>query len=317
MLKTVRNNHIISNLLMVGMIALLAVCVFTPNIVILKKISSHAVQLMVLYLGAGLFFHIFDRKRLLFTAFACSAALCIYFKLSSDITIAPPVKTEQPTFLLSHTSTGNLLADPGTSLHSLINQKADIVSILEITPNWEDILEQTLAEHYPYHATITRIDDFGCALFSKFPLVRVDTVYYDDLPNLFATIALDDDHAINVFSSNTNPPLFRRSFEQLRAQLDVIANCVLETTGPTITAGNYHLDQFSDEIQDFRVKANLKDSRKSMSPSLYPPTSHIFYNNDLECLTFSNWYNDVAERVGIIGEFQFKKLDDSAATGME
>ncbi|MDH3244889.1 MAG: hypothetical protein OEM26_09760 [Saprospiraceae bacterium] len=317
MLKTVLSHPFVSNLLIVGMISILAITVFTPDIVILKKISSHAVQLMLLYLVAGLIFHLFDQQRLLFTAFACSAALCIYFKLRADISIAPPVKTEEPTFLLAHTSTSSLTAPDGNSIHSLLSQDADIVTLVEITPNWERALEGSLTSRYPYYSTITRIDDHGCAIFSKYPIVAVDTFYFGEIPNLQTKIELNSLHQITVFTSNTNPPLFRRSFEQLRNQLDAVADCVMETTGPILTTGNYHLDQFSDEIQDFRVKAELNDSRKTLSPSLYPPTNHIFFSRDLECLNFSNFYNDFSERIGIIGEFQFQKLRDSASTGMD
>ena len=299
------------------MITIMALIIYTPNVVILKKIASHAVHIMILFLAAGMFFLIFDQKRLLFTAFACSAGLCLYFKFVANISINVPIKTSEPSLLITHTNTSELLDDVENNLSAFLKTDADIICLVEITPDWEVVLDDYFSETYPFSVTMTRIDHLGAAVFSKFPITRTDTIYYEDIPNLRIDLQVDRDHRLKLYCSNTNPPLYRRSFEQLRNQLNIIADQITGSNTPVMTCGNYNLDQFSDELQDFRAQANLNDSRKTMSPSLNPPTDHIFYSNALECLSFRNVYNQYSNRIGIIGEFQYINGHEHDSAGME
>ncbi|NND31006.1 MAG: endonuclease/exonuclease/phosphatase family protein [Saprospiraceae bacterium] len=274
---------------------------------ILKRISSHASQIMLLLLGSGLFFLLFDQKRLLFTAFGCVAALCLHFKQVANIDLVAPIKTTEPSITIAQVSTVELAEHWETSVTSLIQSDADVISILEITPDWEMLLEQQLKDAYPYSAILTRIDILGVGIFSKIPMARVDTLTIAEVPHLRASLEVGEYADIALYSFNTNPPLFRTSLLQLRNQLSGLSAEIDAQGKACITAGNFNLDQFADEIQDFRAKARLFDSRKTMSPSLNTPTSHIFYNSDFECLTFTNLYDNASYRIGIIGEYQLKR----------
>ena len=308
MLKDLFRNRIISTTLIAGMLALTALCVMkTPDVMILKRISAHAIQIMILLLVAGLFFFLMNQKRLLFTAFGCVVALCLHFKRVANINLVKPVKTSEPTLIIAQTSTADLAEHWQSSVASLIQSKADILSILELTPDWEALLTHKLAQDYPYQALNTRIDIFGSAIFSKYPLARVDTLQLREVPHLKATIRLPGEQQTQIYSFNTNPPLFRTSLLDLRIQLQELSNDIEQSNLTTIATGNFNLDQFADEIQDFRASSNLLDSRRTMSPSLYTPTNHIFYSKSFTCLRFSNLYDTASLRIGIIGEYQFVK----------
>ncbi len=306
MLKALFGHIVINRLSMLGMVLVTFVCIDAPDVVILKRLASHSTQIMLLFVAVGLFFLIIDQRRLLFTAFGCAAILCLYFKLVADISLSQPVKTSEPSLTVAHLSTSDLASGWQLALKAVIDEQADIITFIELTPDWQKLLETHLQKHYTYHAELTRIDNFGLAIYSRFPITAVDTIYYEEIPTLDALIRLNPDLEVRILTSNTNPPLFRRSFEQLRNQLDAIAQRSLTYQGPTLTTGHYNLDQFSDELQDFRAKANLKDSRKTMSSSLNPPTNHIFYNDFLECLRFQNMYDTVNNRIGIFGEYQLR-----------
>lgn len=308
MLKDLFRNRIFSTTLIAGMLALTALCIMkTPDVMILKRISAHAIQIMILLLGAGLFFFLMNQKRLLFTAFGCVAALCLHFKQVANINLVQPVKTSEPTLMIAQTSTTDLAEHWQTSVESLIQSKADILSILELTPDWEELLTNKLAHDYPYKALNTRIDIFGSAIFSKYPVARIDTLQLREVPHLKTTIQLPGELQTQIYSFNTNPPLFRTSLLDLRIQLKELSNDIELSNMPCIATGNFNLDQFADEIQDFRASSKLSDSRRTMSSSLYTPTNHIFYSNSFACLRFSNLYDTASLRIGIIGEYQFVK----------
>jgi hypothetical protein len=310
MFKILLKHKLINAVLIIGMIALTAICILkTPDIMLLKRISGHASQIMLLLFGTGLFFFILDQKRLLFTAFGCVAALCLHFKNVANINLALPVKTAEPSFAIAQVSTVDLSEHWQTSVESLIKSNADILSILEITPDWENLLRGQLKETYPYYTILTRIDLLGLAVFSKFPIEQVDTLVYEEVPHLKTKINIDNLKEVLLYSFNTNPPLFRNSLLQLRNQLASLAEEIDNQGNACMASGNFNLDQFADGIQDFRAKAHLLDSRKTMSPSLYTPTSHIFYSIAFECLRFTNLYDDASYKIGIIGEYQFRRND--------
>ena len=109
MLKALFQNRIISTLVIVGMLSITALSIMkTPDIMILKRITAHAIQFMLLLLGAGLFFLAIDQKRLLFAAFGCVAALCLHFKRVANISLILPIKTSEPTLMVAQTSTSDL-----------------------------------------------------------------------------------------------------------------------------------------------------------------------------------------------------------------
>ena len=314
MVKTLLKHRLVNPTLVVGMIALTAICIFkTPDIMMLKRISSHASQIMLLLLGSGLFFLVFDQKRLLFTAFGCVAALCLHFKHVANIDLILPVKTSEPTLTVAQVSTADLAEHWQTSVESLNQSNADVISILEITPDWQVLLKQQLEETYPYSTILTRIDLLGVGIFSKVPITKVDTLIFEEVPHLRATMDVENYAEIAVYTFNTNPPLFRTSLLQLRNQLSLLAGEIQGQNKACIATGNYSLDQFADEIQDFRAKTDLLDSRKTMSPSLNTPTSHIFYNEHFACLRFANLYDDASYRIGIIGEYQLKRNEEILA----
>ncbi len=313
MLRALLENRIVSAVLMTGMVLLTAVCIFKmPDVILLKRISMYSTHIMILLLGAGVFFHMISQKRLLFTAFGCVAALCLHFKQVANINLVVPIKTTEPTLSIMQTSTSYLVENWEGALGVLKESDADMVSILEMTPDWEALLNTRLTREYPYRIFDTRIDIFGTAFFSKHPFLQSDTLYFEEIPHLEVSVDVGQNHVIHVYCFSTNPPLFRNSLLQLRNQLDGIADIVDNQDVPCIVTGNFNLDQFADEIQDFRAKSELLDSRKTMSPSLVTPTNHIFYSKDFECLRFANVYDTTSLRIGIIGEYQFKSRTDIA-----
>lgn len=308
MLKALFQNRVVSTLVIAGMLSITAISIMkTPDVMILKRISAHAIQFMILLLGAGLFFLIIDQRRLLLTAFACVAALCLHFKRVANINLIQPVKTAEPVLMVAQTSTTDLAEHWQSSVNTLIRAQADILSIIDLTPDWETLLSERLDKVYPYRSFNTRIDNYGTAIFSKYPVVRTDTLNLQDIPHLKSTIEIPGGLQAYVYSFNTEPPLFRKSLLQLRNQLKNLSLDITKQPVPVITTGNFNLDQFADEIQDFRASAGLYDSRKSMSPSLFNPTNHIFYSKSFECLRFNNLYDSASVRIGIIGEYQFIK----------
>ena len=87
----------------------------------------------------------------------------------------------------------------------ITDQRPDIVGILECTPDWARALEGL----YPYSSVVTRTDDFGLALFSKFPLAtEPDPAFFRHAPPaLRVQLSLRPDLPVSVFLLHTLPPV--------------------------------------------------------------------------------------------------------------
>jgi len=305
-MKQLLQNKWISNALTVGMLSLVAICIGRPDeILILRKIAQFSLHIMILLLAAGIGFLLFDQRRLLFTAFGSCALLCLVFKVKADASIRPILRTNEPIMTIAHSYT-SVLADNWEEVYKTLDRlNADVITFLEVTPAWQVVLDEYFASEYTNHTSLVRIDDLGAAVYSMFPIASVDTLMYQDNPSLLVAIKMSPQENCQILVSNTNPPLFRQSFIDLREQLSTITTRIEERQAdPLLVVGNFHLDQFADELQDFRAQASLSDSRKTMTPSLSPPTNHIFYNRRLDFLQFSNIYSRNSQRIGITGQYQ-------------
>ncbi len=290
-----------------SIIGLTLVMIITPNVFILKKLATLAVPYMFVLLLVGLIYLVISKKRLMFLSFAACAVMNLYFKFASDITIRPPEITEEPRVTLFLVDMNTFPESWKENEFTLKNVDADLIAIPNYTPDWDFYFQKSLAEKYPFVQRNVRIDDFGMAIFSKFDLDAANIESIQRKPHLRTGVIDQSLRSIKLCMLHTDPPLYKNSFLKLRSQLDSLSKCIGQSNMPLLTFGNFHLDQFSEEIQDFRAKAKLKDSRTSTIPALIPPTHHIFFNDQLECIRFENIYNQKAEKIGIMGEYQYIK----------
>ncbi len=292
-----------------SLLALTAVCILKmPDIILLKRISAYAIPVMLSQLGLGLLFLIFGQRQLMLTSFACCAALCLHFKSVANINLVTPAKTSEQSVTIVQVNTGDLAGDWQSLREALLTSGADVITIGELTPDWQQIVLTELLREYPYQVILTRIDLLGVAICSKFPVGYADTLVFEEVPHLRVNLEVPGQPPIDLYTFGTNPPLFRSSLIQLRRQLALLSEEIRLRSIGAIATGNYNLDQFADEVQDFRASARMLDSRRSLSPTLTPPTNHIFYTADLECLKFQNLYDRQSNRMGIMGEYQFRRL---------
>ncbi|MBX2816834.1 MAG: endonuclease/exonuclease/phosphatase family protein [Saprospiraceae bacterium] len=313
-MRALLNNRWIVNGLTLAMLAVLIICLYRPSqFIFLRTLAGYSLHLLFLYLAAGLGFMFFGQKRLLFTAFACCACLCLVLKVKADASIQAISTTSQPMLHVLQTSVSSIAGAWSDAYESIVESDPDVIAILEVSPSWKKALDSYLLEDYPHVAVNLRIDDFGTAIYSKTPIHHVDTLGSNSIPSLHVTTELVPETAVHLILSNTFPPLFQQSYQDLRQQLTDIGQVAGQLSDRALlTLGNYNLDQFSDELQDFRALGGLEDSRKTMTPSLSPPTNHIFFNEMLDFQHFSNLYDASSRRIGIQGIYQYRDEENMA-----
>ena len=293
---------------MVLLIALALITIFSPEWAFLKKAGEFSVQLMIGYLFLGLGFLVIGNKRLLLTSFACCGALCLFLKQSSNEHLRLPEQTKEEMISIAHFNTSSASDGYASLVQSALESEADIISFQEVTPDWDIYLKQNLSETYPFFASNVRIDPYGMAFFSKIPIENYDTFHYQDIPHQMANISISENKQVNIISAHVLPPVGQVMNERAKMHLNTIAEIIQGKPDPSIVLGDFNLVYWSNEIRDFRNKADLANSRRDIASNLFkiPPYDHIFFSEELECTGFQDISDTISNHLGIIGSYQFK-----------
>ena len=288
-------------------------CIFTPNYFLFKMGARFAGLIMLGYLALGIFFLILKQPQLMFTSFACCAGLCLFLKYSSNSDLKHPVPTDELRIKVAHFNVSASDEDYESTINTMLATDADLISIQELTPDWEYALEETLSEKYPYSSSVVRFDPFGLAIYSKNPISQLDTFYFEDIPNLSGIVDIknSNNRRFKFICGHTTPPLYSIAYQKMKGHLKILAEHAAQDSIPVITIGNFHAPPWWGEIQELRETANLADSRRSaaygISEIFQNPGDYIFYGEDFNCLSFENIFTPKSSHLGISGQYQFKR----------
>jgi hypothetical protein len=296
------------------MILVTLISIFTPSIHFLKVFSQYILFVMLGFLGLGFLFFIYHSERLMMWSLLCCGVLCLHLKQSSNKVLRLPAATASPSIRVSHVSLGNAEGDYNAVIEYLKSVDADLLSFQELTPDWNRQLIDKLSGEFNYIQTVTRLDQYGMGFFSKHPLIDLDTLYFESVPSLAATIAMGDKHLFTVISCQVLPPVNQSAFEKIDRQFAFLNQYIKANPGNLMVMGDFHLPPWSAEVQRFRTDGELRDGRRDMhsrnldgSMSLPRiPVEHILFTDGLECTSFSEIGDAVVGRLGITGIYQLQ-----------
>ena len=284
--------------------------VFTPNLLFLKWGASYAVHIMFSYLFLGFVFLMFKQSRMMFTSFACCAGLCLFLKNSSNTDIVYPAPSGDPVVNIAHFNISATNQDVESTIRTMKEAKADVLSIQEITPDWGMAIKESFREIYPYSTTVYRPEDFmGLAVYSKYPFANIDTFYHRDIPNLDITIG-ESNEKLHFISSYIYPELKSTDYERTKGHFSTMIDYISKIDEPIITFGELNQVQWSSYIKEMKGQNDLQDSRRF--PFFDNPTDHIFYSSHFECIDFTTISNAYSNHLGIKGAYQFNMNNPNA-----
>lgn len=297
--------------------ALTLICIFTPEVLVLKKWADYTVQIMLSFLLLGIFFLAINNRILMYLSFFSCCLLCLFLKSSSYENIRLALDTQQPEISIVHINTSNFKEDFMLSINQLSKKDADIISFQEVNPYWNKILKEQLTKTYPHFIELTRIDPYGMIVFSKHDINRSDTIFHENIPTLHLTIDIQSEELMDLFCIPSIPPVSKNHYEKMKAHLSNTARYITRTYQPTLSFGDLNLVSWSNEIRSFRSQAGLNDSRRSISSiseesnfSFFRvPVDHIFFSDELECTKFVDIFQADETHLGIFGTYQFKNKD--------
>ncbi len=258
-------------------------------------------------LGFGLLLLLVKWHRLMFISFACCGLLCLFLKRSTNtsLTYAQPKQTE--IISVSHVNISNHDGDYKELADILRTLDSDLISIQEVTPDWDAVLKQELRDSFPYRETVASIGFNGMAVFSKIPIENVEVFYYKDIPNISGFVRPGSGEPVQFITTYTNPVFDTEGFyQELREHFTTIINKVGKyKTSSKIAIGTYNTVAWSSEMKYFTSMLNLQNSRRPNNPFAESAYEHIFHSSDLECTDLHQLNSPEGKKLGISGTFQF------------
>ncbi len=299
------------------LILLTGLCVFTPSLLLLRQLSDYTFYIMLGMLVLGFTAFLVRQERIMMVSLLCCCVLCLHLKGSANKQMRLAVVTSNPSLKISHISLGNAENDYDKVIDYITHLDADIISFQELTPDWNAQLIKKLSPEYTYIRTMTRLDPYGMGFFSKIAFQSLDTIYFHDVPSLIGSIKLTNDHLCTIMSCTVMPPVNQAAFARISKHFSYLTEYMKVFEGSVIVLGDLHLPPWAAEIQQFKVQANLLDSRRDTNPRNLDgsfslpriPVEHIFYGHKFECTSFSELGNSVVGRLGITGTYQIHNSD--------
>lgn len=315
MLTYIFSQDWIKGITIIFLILITILCILSPDFFFLRSGINYAVHFTIIQFILGLLFLFVRQPRLTFISYGCCAILCLFLKYNSDFTIAAPRINNESILSVAHFNLANSDEDPNVTFATMHNCGADLISIQEVTPLWDSILHENLKIAFPYQFRLVDIGIYGMAVYSRYPFIDLDTFRYRQIPNIIGAVNVPtSEKSINFIISHTSPAFNVADYHHLKKHLDLIASYCEGVEEPIITLGDYNAVLWSNEIQNFREKSLLNDSRRGFRTAaasemfLEIPEDYIFFSDHFNCLQFETLTSETSNHLGIKGTYQFRSL---------
>jgi len=267
-----------------------------------RNFTEYAVEIMLGILGFGLLCLLLQWHRLMFVSFACAGILSLFLKSSTNPApvYATPIENEDIEVIQVNTSSNDGAYENLTKL--LLSTDADLISIQEVNPGWDEALKKDLSKTYQYSHSVVSMGFNGMAIYSKLPLTNIDAFYHNDIPNLTGLIKPKKEGAkpIRFISTYTNPTFGTdKAYQELKEHFEAIIAKVKDTDETMLAFGNYNTVAWSSEMKFFTGELGLQNSRRTVNPFSGTTFEHIFHSMDMECVDFDGLYDNLGERIGL------------------
>lgn len=262
------------------------------------------------YALAGLFFLVRERwQTSLWTLFM---GLVTFTAIFTHIYQRPKVLSGAADLKVAHFNVLKTNDDHKAILKAAIASDATLISFQEVSPGWAKSLDTGLAKTYPYSRIEPRADGYGIAVFSKYPLIDLQTVYLQQVPNLAGKIRLPEAD-VGFTISHLITPITETSYRLRNKHIRQIGKHVLKNEGPQLVIGDYNTVPWDSAISNFKSRTRLMDSRKGFSAT-FPnwlslpmiPIDYIFHSPEIACLGFQTIERTSSDHLGIIGSYRMK-----------
>lgn len=299
-----------------GMLILATVVVLLPSssIIPLRWSIIYAELLAIVLVLGGLILFAFGQSRIpAWTALACSAAICLTLRQTTNSTIHYSQPEGSGTvFSVAVFNTNNTGTDIRGSARAILKTNPSLILVQEMDPTWSRIIREIIQADYPYVYENPGLGLDGMGVYSQFPLFDANYSSIGGQPMVVGQLQFTPRHFDRVHFVSTHPDRVLSSEDLNRsiAHLDTLAQFCAQLPKPYLVGGDFNTVNWSEEIYTFRNNTGLHDSRHGWKPSLsgglnftHTPLDHLFYSKWLRCLDFRS-IDHAGVIVGVVGRYQ-------------
>ncbi len=126
---------------------------------------------------------------------------------------------------------------PATTAAAMAATDADVLVMVEYTPQLHDALVAVLHDDYPYRLERARLDGGGVAVWSRFPVLTGGITRVSDRPTVDVTIDVHG-RTVRVLGVHTFPPT--HNAKDWQQQLRDIGTTAGDSSLPTVIVGDFN-----------------------------------------------------------------------------
>ena len=200
---------------------------------------------------------------------------------------------------------------------NIVASGPDLVGLLEIDGTWESDL-QTLEAEYPHRAQVYRLDPFGLALLSRYPLLSQRVQLLSGIPALVAEV---DDHGKKcwVVLVHLLPPSSWLTTMDRNRQIDELDELLTRLTGCKIIMGDMNLSNQAPAFNDFKSRNFLTEWDSSIVPTITWPAflpllgikiDHVLTSNHLRMVELRSGPNVGSDHYPILATLRHETTVD-------
>lgn len=184
-----------------------------------------------------------------------------WFPMQPAVPIQPSTASTDTFSLLS----ANVLMenrDDEAFLAIVDEYKPDLLLVMEPNGWWMEQL-QPLRDRYPHHVEQPQENHYGIALYSRFPLLETELMYFEhnQTPSIYAVVQLPSGNEFIFYGEHPRPPLPENSVSAADKELIKVAHRTREADRPVIVAGDFNDVPWSYTVETFAEISRLRDIR--------------------------------------------------------
>lgn len=176
-------------------------------------------------------------------------------------------------------------------------ERPDMIILQEVTDAWSTAME-VLHDDYPHRRVLSRLDNFGIAVYARQPLQSVDVI--DSPPYGFPSLVIRQrlgDRIATYVTTHPIPPLGKAGFKARNEQLASIATIIRSISGPKVLIGDLNTSMWANQHRQLQKSTGLRNARYGFGviptwPKQLPfamiPIDHCLASEDFAVLDISS-----------------------------
>jgi endonuclease/exonuclease/phosphatase (EEP) superfamily protein YafD len=244
---------------------IVAICTVSAYLGGFHQIFELTTHYRLQYLLGALFtliLYAFSRRRI-------EVLVCLFCVGLNAIDILPwylptanPTNTTPLRVMLSNVLTSNERYND--FLKYVAEEDPSVLVLMEINDTWQKQLEP-VRKRLPYFLEIPDSDNFGIALYSKFPLSNALGQYWAEERYAPASITANitvDGKPLTLIATHPLPPLKPDYFNQRNAHMVEMADFVTKQKNPAIVLGDLNMSLWSPNFRRFLKSTQMRSNRQ-------------------------------------------------------